>query len=782
MVRARRQSVVEDIASQPIQLDSFQADDETKFGSLLADGYLLQKLESLSVEVDRNGASKAFVLDTNRGGTTIGKRVDISSDNDKDRYEVYRRYIKQLDQSIDEFKVVLHQTEKVNNKLEEGLSQFMDISKSTTAFIDDTREIHDDKLRLERLNEIVPNDLKYFESLDTIIRRLNHATSPSIVKKDSFKSMLKKIDVALDYLHEHSDFKEAETYRIKYKQCLIRSCDLIVHFLNGLVKRVLNDIEGSIAKDPQMSATTKEVLLYNKFATIAEEYSDEMREIVDRRSMDTYTRYSDEIDSLLNECFNHYYQARKKLIDPVNREKLNSIYKNDEYVQTTRFIQAESSYFQQLCENEYQLFVKFFPNKDNKEKATQWLMQICDPFYDSVRSKLLKENNILTICDSINLFSSYYEFEEGSEEYEKQFKDIQYDKLYEPVMQKLQSRLIFITQKYIDEKIVKYKPPKDIFMISNRKKNENNDVNDEIVQLYIDNFDTTMIKDGTNGSQKSTENILTTYYRPVISTLALLSCIYEKIGSVVFDDLAHHIIHDCLVSLQSAFESIATLSDDFSFVENSLSYLRNLLFLRDELQDFSIQYTVNETFLDFSAVESLFKRSKSSVGFEEVQKPVLERRMSSQQQLFNAAKSLIPKLVTNMVDSRSEIIDSLRYIIRMFTSRATSLIIAEYLQIPDTADFDILGNNIKLRESIDENLPRLINLIRSYISSDEILEHLLDALKETIQARYANYFETLNEMIEKGSVEKSKVSEVMYIDTFAEYLNSSIRKNMSIKD
>lgn len=770
MTRARRQSVVENIASQPIQLD-FQVEKEAVFGSLLADNYLLQKLESLSVEVEKNGACKPFQLDNGPGSSSSGE---------KDRYEGYRKYIKELDKSIDEFKVVLQQTERVNDKLEEGLGQFMDISKSSTAFVEDTREIHDEKIRLTRLNEIIPNDLKYFESLDTIIRRLNHATSPSIVKKDSFKSMLKKIDMALDYLHEHSDFKEAETYRIKYKQCLIRSCDLIVHFLNGLVKRVSTDIENSLAKDPKMSATTREVLLYNKFATISEEYATEIREIVDRRSMDTYVRYADEIDSLINECFNSFFQARRKFIDPVTKEKLNEIYKDDEYIHTMRFIQAESSYFQQLCENEYHLFVKFFPGEYYREKANKWLTQICEPFYDSVRSKLLRENNILTICDSITLFSSYYEFEEGSEEYEKQFKDIQYDKLYEPLMQKLQSRLIFRSQKYIDDMIVKYKPPKDIFMISNRKKGDSNDeVDDELVQLYIENFDTATTKE----EGKSAQEILSTYYKPVVSALALLTCIYEKISSVVFDDLAHHIIHDCVVSLQNAFDSIAPTSDNFGFVENSLSYLRNLLFLRDQVQGFSIQYSVHETFLDFSAVESLFRRSKSTVGLEEIPKPVLERRTLSQHQIFNAAKNLIPRLVTNMVDSRSEIVDSLRYIIRMFTTRASSLIVSEYLELPsENKDIDILDNNIKLRTSIDENLPRLIELIRNYISSDDILEHLLDALKEVIQEKYSAYFESLNEMIERGTVEKSKVSEVMYIDTFAEYLTSSVRKNMIVKD
>ncbi|KAH7586606.1 Sec34-like family [Nakaseomyces glabratus] len=773
MVRPRRPSLVEDIASQP-GFESSSSQENSKFGALFADSYLLQKLEALSVELQKNKDNVEMPKYDLSSQPTSKSSVD-----DNDPYITYRKYIQQLDDSIEGFQKVVQKTEEVNGKLGDGLDQFVNISKRADGFVDETREIHEKRDKLEAQNRLVPEQLKYFEALDPIIRRLNHATSPSIVRKESFKNMMVKIDNSLEYLHEHSDFKEAETYRIKFKQCLIRCCDLIVHHLNSIVNRICTEITDGLQNNKEISETTREVLLYNKFASISEEYTSEIKCIIERRHMSTYTRYRDELDSLLNECYNHYFQARKSLLDSIIKNKLNEIYKSEEHIQTRKFISAEKDFFQQLAENEYHLFVKFFPGPESKERGNKWLIQLCDPFYDSVKAKLLRENDILTIRDCILLFTQYYEFEEDYEEYENIFKDVYYDKLFEPVLQKLQSRLIFRAQKYIDEAIVKYKPPKGAPMITNRKTSAKLESEEEMVGIYIDDLKNSEVISlpETDSEEDATDIILSTYYIPIIRALALLSTIYEMINTVVFDDLAHHVVRDCLVSIGEAF-NLLTSGDDVNLVEYSLSYLRNLLFLRDQLQTFNIQYTVNETFLDFSAVGSLFRRSSSNLVREELPKPDMGRRNS--QRILSAARNLIPKLVVNTVDSGSELVEALRFAIRSFTDRASKILTEDYMKISDIEIEDILGDNVKLRTSIDTNLPRVVQLIHDYISDDEIVENLLDALKEAIQIQYQNYYDELNNLVENGKVENGKVLEVMYPDTFSEYLATSIKKEVEI--
>lgn len=83
-------------------------------------------------------------------------------------------------------------------------------------------------------------------------------------------------------------------------------------------------------------------------------------------------------------------------------------------------------------------------------------------------------------------------------------------------------------------------------------------------------------------SEESTDKIsqLQTYYPPLLKTLALLSKIYEMINSVVFDDLAHHVVHDCIVSLRNAYDMVIKSSagkSDFNNLDISLAYLKKFV-------------------------------------------------------------------------------------------------------------------------------------------------------------------------------------------------------------
>lgn len=105
----------------------------------------------------------------------------------------------QLNIKIDEYKVVLDQTRQVNDQLDSSIKKFRKISQDTGAFIEETKTIYEKQSKLSNLTESIPKALHYFEVLDPIMRRLNHATSPAIVKKSSFTTMLATIDESLRF-------------------------------------------------------------------------------------------------------------------------------------------------------------------------------------------------------------------------------------------------------------------------------------------------------------------------------------------------------------------------------------------------------------------------------------------------------------------------------------------------------------------------------------------------------------------------------------------------------
>lgn len=787
MARSRKNSLVRDIASHPTIPES-----QTIVG-LLDDSYLFDKLKKLSLAVENSDSLQR--TDVSEGCSEVnGSEATTSADVKKtNKYLYYTTYLDQLNIKIDEYKVVLDQTRQVNDQLDSSIKKFRKISQDTGAFIEETKTIYEKQSKLSNLTESIPKALHYFEVLDPIMRRLNHATSPAIVKKSSFTTMLATIDESLRFLDENSDLKDAAAYRIKFKQCLIRACELISHFLTNLLKQTNQEILDKTKNKNSLTglpSTTRDAFLYSKFYTIADTFKTQVSEIVKRSNEKAYNKYHDELNSILYECFNHYFQTRLRLLTPVIWSHIDEIVVKDKDQGLVKFIQDGKVYFQQLCADEYKLFVEFFPEKECRFKINQWFLQLCEPLYDSIRVRVLKETDICTLCDSVTLFAPYYEFEEGSEEYVKQFTDIQYDKLFEPIVQKVQARLILRVQIYVQQNILSYRPTRDVFMISNRRRksktslqggNEDattsDDNPDPLLESYLSSFKNRNIlpispndaDDKCIDSEESTDKIsqLQTYYPPLLKTLALLSKIYEMINSVVFDDLAHHVVHDCIVSLRNAYDMVIKSSagkSDFNNLDISLAYLKNLLMLRDSIQNFNIQYTVNETYLDFSGVEGFFKSLKENG------RNVLKKTKSSS--ILTLARELVPKVVNNMVDARTELISELRNVIKDFTESTSLELIDDTLDI--NSDEDLLSKNVKLRENIKARLPRIYEQILNYIDDQEIVTNLLDAVQELITQSYSKYYETITELAENGKFAKDQVADVMYLDVFTDFFAKEV--------
>lgn len=787
MARSRKNSLVRDIASHPTIPES-----QTIVG-LLDDSYLFDKLKKLSLAVENSDGLQR--TDVSEGCSEVnGSEATTSADVKKtNKYLYYTTYLDQLNIKIDEYKVVLDQTRQVNDQLDSSIKKFRKISQDTGAFIEETKTIYEKQSKLSNLTESIPKALHYFEVLDPIMRRLNHATSPAIVKKSSFTTMLATIDESLRFLDENSDLKDAAAYRIKFKQCLIRACELISHFLTNLLKQTNQEILDKTKNKNSLTglpSTTRDAFLYSKFYTIADTFKTQVSEIVKRSNEKAYNKYHDELNSILYECFNHYFQTRLRLLTPVIWSHIDEIVVKDKDQGLVKFIQDGKVYFQQLCADEYKLFVEFFPEKECRFKINQWFLQLCEPLYDSIRVRVLKETDICTLCDSVTLFAPYYEFEEGSEEYVKQFTDIQYDKIFEPIVQKVQARLILRVQIYVQQNILSYRPTRDVFMISNRRRksktslqggNEDattsDDNPDPLLESYLSSFKNRNIlpispndaDDKCIDSEESTDKIsqLQTYYPPLLKTLALLSKIYEMINSVVFDDLAHHVVHDCIVSLRNAYDMVIKSSagkSDFNNLDISLAYLKNLLMLRDSIQNFNIQYTVNETYLDFSGVEGFFKSLKENG------RNVLKKTKSSS--ILTLARELVPKVVNNMVDARTELISELRNVIKDFTESTSLELIDDTLDI--NSDEDLLSKNVKLRENIKARLPRIYEQILNYIDDQEIVTNLLDAVQELITQSYSKYYETITELAENGKFAKDQVADVMYLDVFTDFFAKEV--------
>lgn len=750
MTRTRTDSLVTSIAAHSSGSNS------QPLPELLDDAYLIQKLQELSEQLDKPEVHQKSTVQTE----TINP----------DPYIQFSSYTQKLGSNIQEYERIIAQSQRVNNELEEAIKMFDNISRSTKTFVDNTKQTHDEYVQLTYLHEQIPRILEYFDALDPIMRRLNHVSTSNVVRKNSFKSMLCSIDDSLGFLEEHMDLKDAESYRIKFKRCLVKACELISNYLNSILKQLFVEISTKLDSSTTSSSASRQALLYNKFASLAEEYHAQVVEIISRANKGKYQRYQDELGSILTDCYDSYFQTRMKLLQPSIWQRLDELILQDKQMLLTNFIQDGKAYFQQLCNDEYRLFTKFFPEEESKSKVNRWFIQLCEPVYDCVRIRVLRETDISTLCDALTLFSQYYEFEEDSDEYQKQFGQIRYDKVFEPMVQGLQTTLILRVQVYVQQNIVKYTPAKDSFIIANRKSSARErksfrEKEDTMVVSFLKGVQDQM---GIGESED-----LESYYPPLVRGLALLSRIYEMVNSVVFDDLAHHIVHDCMLSLKSAYNKVQNSTSDLSNCEVKLAYLRNLLMLRQQLQSFNIQYSVNETYLDFSGVESFFKSVTAGAR-------TLRFRDSS---VFSLAKGLVPRVVNNLVDARTELMVDLRNIIKDFTEAAAKSIIENTLVVDvKEPGSNLIQKNMLLRQNVEERLPRIYAQICGYVEDEEVVSHLLEAVQEIIIESYRSFYEEASEKAEAGLLDKEKVSELMYDDVLADFLSSVVNRLLTASE
>lgn len=798
MVRSRKNSLVQNIAFKPpVSNEIYSIND------VFDDTYLVHKLQKLSVELDNSNildnSNTSLSTCTNSSNISNMDSSNIQTYMFNDKYKIYEDYLQKLDDTLGNYQDTLKDIQLINDNFYHIIHQFDQISLSITRFVTDISELYDSHMELTNLSETIPKYLHYFDSLDLIMRKLNHSTSANIVKRDSFRKLLMNIDESLVFFHSHPDLLDSESYRIKFKQCLIRACTLVSHYVNNIFKLTYNEI--SKKDDILQNPNTREALIYNKFSSISEMIYQPLQELLNRCYDSNLIRYRDELVSILKDCYNTYFDIRNKLLFPVIWSQLDEIIAKQKDRDLVIFLGSMKSYFQDVCQNEYKLFINFFAldsKRENEIKDTinTWLIKLCEPFYNTTTNKILRESDINQLCDSIVLFQPYYEFEEGSEEYMKQFSEIYYNMVFEPVINKLRNQLAKRCKNLITANLLDYKPTMNDLMLSNRDTSKKSMTGYEtsILNSYVDTLSQRLLLNDTKF--ESTDMILITYYTPLLRSLSLLFKVYDVlIDSTLFDELSHYVIHNGILSLRRAYDLHQGSSNTLDI---KLIYLTNLLLLRDEMQNLNISYKFDESTsqLSFSPMGTIIRSIKWS-----------------NSTLFSFAKGLVPRRRGNSFygggneggfsdtmtaeqsqelgsnvqekDFRFELIQELRRIIKIITDDIGSEIMDKTLQI-DTADNyeineeyqeeqSLINKNKSFENNIVDTLKKVYIRIMEVIHNKTICKFLLEAIKDYIISEYRQYYSKLSTLVENKQINRYILNEIMTPDVVSQLFYNNLK-------
>ena len=116
---------------------------------------------------------------------------------------IYRSYQKQLELSESHLQTLLSDTNSALGLLGSLTKSFKDVEAQTTNFQKQCERFIEDHNRIEGLADDLDHNLKYYNYLEPVTRRLNAPGAGSFVRSKEFSEMLARIDDCLEYMAGH---------------------------------------------------------------------------------------------------------------------------------------------------------------------------------------------------------------------------------------------------------------------------------------------------------------------------------------------------------------------------------------------------------------------------------------------------------------------------------------------------------------------------------------------------------------------------------------------------
>ena len=250
---------------------------------------------------------------------------------------------------------------------------------------------------------------------------------------------------------------EAESYQSRYRLLLTRGLTLIrVHFVETL-RDITHDVTKQV--DAQhLNDMTLSALLFAKFrlgGIALREVAQEIR----HRARDPQASESGahtEYQSLMNELYTSYSVARGKFVFPLVWKQLSQISVAPNCSRDlVAFARSSIGYVRGLCLDEYELWHVWF---DDDEGLYDFLESLCEPLYDQLRPRIIRETNLVKLCDLCTLLQTRYLHDQDDESETAITNQLDFSILVQPALEDTQTRLVFRTLATLQDGIENFKP------------------------------------------------------------------------------------------------------------------------------------------------------------------------------------------------------------------------------------------------------------------------------------------------------------------------------------
>ncbi|KAF7502913.1 hypothetical protein GJ744_004818 [Endocarpon pusillum] len=705
--------------------------------------------------------------------------------------EQYQLYLDQLDAAKVHLDTLLTNTAATLDLLSEVSASFKAVETQTSAFQKQSAGLLQEQEQYEAAADGIKRNLKYYEPLDRITKRLNAPGAGAMVRSEAFSEMLVQLDQCIDYMQTHPQQREAETYRSRYRLLLTRALTLVRTRFVGAVRDTSAEVAKRIA-DKQLNDTTMSALLYAKFRVDAADMKELGLEIQKRASppADAEPGTEGEYQSLMDELHTSFATSRGRLVLPIVRTKLAEIAQAPSTSKDlVAFARSSISYVRGICLDEFELWGEWF---HGQRGLYDFLESICEPLYDHLRPRIIHELKLPKLCQLCTLLQTRY-MNDGEDEYEAlDLNELDFAQLIEAALEDTQSRIVFRAQAILRDEIENFKPkPSDLDYPNLLKLNKVPTSGRKDSQANSPPSEPT---DGLDVTQQrwplstTTSANLSTPYPTLTRAISLLSLIYRLLNPTIFDDLAHRVVHATTLSLIQAStlllksrkkpqtpkpDSPANNPPDPTSNAH-LFLLTHFLLLKSQIVAFDIEFSPQpEVAFDFSNLTNTFYELQAERGG--LFNPLNLVR------LVGKGRDLLPRVVENMLDAKVELDGRLRKVISDFTAWEAQKMMAPLRRGGGGNGWVVNGDEektrkavVEMRRALEKEIEPLRRRLEEWVQDIRTRETLIIAVREAVLQGYEEFLGAVE--TGQGNVKaktrgkgKGREDEIWDVDAFVEW-------------
>ncbi|KAN0130284.1 Sec34 domain containing protein [Lactarius tabidus] len=478
----------------------------------------------------------------------------------------FRQHLLRVSEHLDMCDRLVSRIDQVDAEVSGMMDAWKSVEEGGKSLQDASQKLLDERDRLVELQGAIGTTLEYFLELEHATRLLNHP-GESLVLQTDFLYMVERVDICIEFLKSHRNYKEAEIYLLRFQQCMTRAMTLIKMYFVGSLRALTQDVSRRLFEQ-EVSDTAQMHLLYTRFTTVSGQVSPLLGELERRARV-----HPDELGSLLSECHAAYFSARKNLLVSRLTEQIRGLDPTrTELVELTR---AGCTYLKQICTEEFELYRAFFSS--GKERLYQYLETLCDYLYDDLRPRILHEPRLTVLCEVCTVLQALMVLDQQiDDEIEEDVENNELGRLHirqllQMVLQDAQTRLFFKAQSVIQSEIRYYTPTAQDLAYPDKLVGEYPAQGTPSGYEIREKQSFSRLFEGAGLNQRET------WFPTLSKTVWVLSQLHDFVQPTIFNDLAQEAVSLCRASLLNAADALGTKSA----FDGQLFLVRHLLILRD---------------------------------------------------------------------------------------------------------------------------------------------------------------------------------------------------------